>query len=196
MRGPDAKVGQPFYLLPQRKKGKKGNTKKQENARRNTTRRHDLETAPLRPLPYKCPVGGGAGLPSSPSPLSSRGGIMTVRNLSFSEGQHRSSCPFATEEQGYSGRPEMLPSAKIAHALSQFLDLGLPGRAVHGSASHPRRTTSTCQMTACEFIAKVVASRCVPWQRAGSGCPRGPCVRASAPFEASAPSVVCSGACF
>ena len=61
----------------------------------------------------------------------------------------------------------MLPPAEIAHGLLQFLDLGLPGRAVHeqevaGLLLVLAASPALVGRQLMDFIAQVVASRCAP----------------------------------
>ena len=96
VQSPAVKVGgNPFSFPPQRKakKERKHTTsqkKTQGNAREITAPCCVLETVPLRPLPYKCPVRGPAPSPPPlsphpspprslpPFPLRSGGGMVTI----------------------------------------------------------------------------------------------------------------------
>ena len=222
MRGPAVKVGQPFlllpYSLPKERKAKWKHRTEQEDKRKRqekhyaTSRPEDGPPAcplkisyrgpwpPLLPF-HLIPLPLGT---SSPSSSSSCGEIVTIYPTFVVRRKDSTDlvAPSSPESKAILGTG-VLPPAEIAHVLPQFLDLGLPGRAVHEQvvAGLPLVLAASPALVGrqlVDFVAQVVSSRCVPWQELvhGSSGPRRPCARASAPFEALAPSVVCSGVFF
>ena len=107
-------------------------------------------------------------LPLPPLPPPSRGGIVTIcptsalrrrNSTALVAFRHRRARPFWA--------PWVLPPTEIAHVFPQFLDLALPGRAVHeqvvtGLPLILAAPPAFVGRQLVDFIAQVVASPCAP----------------------------------